>query len=1237
VSWKVDNSQDSKETTSENQQVDLRMWSAAVFISLPRLGMCRTMVSPKPFRVIFFSLFAASMLAGEAAHTQAANRITQAIDPANVQMLANHHPLWAIPANDAGALPANQPIKNVTLVLARSAEQEQALDQLLNEQQNPASPEFHHWLTPIEMGERFGVSDSDIAAITGWLQSEGLHVDWVASNRILIGFGGSAANMGRAFQTEFHYYKIHGQQRMSPATDPMIPTGVAPVIKAVRGLYTVEDRPYHLSTPMHADAPEMTVTNGSETEHFVAPGDFDAIYDVPPSITGAGMTIGIVGESRTDMADFTNFKQLTGSTFPDPTEIIPTTYGGTDPGTAYTAPPSCETTDTCTQAVDSLLDAQGEATLDVFRSGSVAPGASILLVTASAASGGIGDDVDYLVDTTPAPAQVISISFGACEVEAGANNVDFWDALFKTAVGEGISVFVASGDAGASGCDAYFQTPPTDPEPNSPNYICSSSYATCVGGTEFADASNPAAYWSSSDNAYLTSALGYIPEGAWNEPINSGGGTQAAATGGGVSAYIATPSWQTGNGVPSSRQGRYTPDVAFSAAGHDGYFGCFAAGGGNCVSGSDGFTFIVFSGTSAAAPSMAGVAALLDQKQGSGQGNLNPEIYSLAASTPAAFHAVSIASSGVSDCSVTTPSMCNNSIPSPTALTGGQAGYSLGATGGYSEVTGWGSLDVAQFIDDYSSSATQITPTVSLSVPGQTINTTQSLLVLVTVNGGTGNPAPTGSITLTSGTFSTQAGLSDASGSTNSVTLTVPAGSLAVGTDTLTATYTSISSTYSNATGTATVTVTSSSKTTPAISWSAPSAITYGTALSATQLDATTSVAGNFSYSPAAGAVLTAGQQTLSVTFTPTDTTDYNNATATVTLTVNKATPTVSWATPSPITYGTALGAAQLDATASTAGAINYSPAAGTVLTAGLQTLAASFAPSDTTDYNPATGSVTLTVNKATPVITWAAPAAVSAGTALSSTQLDATASVPGVFVYSPAAGAVMSIVGSATLSVTFTPNDSTDYTTATDSVTLVVNTPVNPSFALGGTNVSLAPGSTTGDTSTITVTPAGGFTGSVTLTAAITQSPTGVADAPTLSFGSTSPLTISGSNAGTATLTITTTAATTSAERLANPAARLRAAGGAALACVLLFWLPVRRRGWRNLLGMAVLLAALACGMTACGGGAANGGADGGGGGGGGGGGNGNPGTTAGTYTITVTGASGSTNVTTTITLTVT
>lgn len=226
---------------------------------------------------------------------------------------------------------------------------------------------------------------------------------------------------------------------------------------------------------------------------------------------------------------------------------------------------------------------------------------------------------------------------------------------------------------------------------------------------------------------------------------------------------------------------------------------------------------------------------------------------------------------------------------------------------------------------------------------------------------------------------------------------------------------------------------------TPSISWAAPSAITYGAALSSTQLNASSTVAGTFSYSPAAGTVLSAGSQTLNVTFTPTDTTDYTTATASVPLTVNQATPAINWATPTSITYGTALGAAQLDASSTVAGSFVYSPAAGTVPGAGPQTLSVIFTPTDTTDYTTATATVTLTVNQATPAITWPTPAAITYGTALSGTQLNATANVAGTFSYLPLRGTVLA-AGSQTLTAKFTPADTTDYAATSASVAVIVN-----------------------------------------------------------------------------------------------------------------------------------------------------------------------------------------------------
>ena len=269
---------------------------------------------------------------------------------------------------------------------------------------------------------------------------------------------------------------------------------------------------------------------------------------------------------------------------------------------------------------------------------------------------------------------------------------------------------------------------------------------------------------------------------------------------------------------------------------------------------------------------------------------------------------------------------------------------------------------------------------------------------------------------------------------------------LAAGTHTLTASFTPSDATlYTTATAFMSLTVNAAPKTTPVITWPAPAAITQGTALSGTQLTATATVPGAFVYTPAAGTVLATGTHPLNVTFTPTDTTRYNTATAATTITVNpapKTTPVITWPAPAAITQGTALSTTQLTATSTVAGAFVYTPAAGTVLATGTHPLNVTFTPTDTTRYNTATAATTITVNpapKTTPVITWPAPAAITQGTALSGTQFTATATVPGAFVYTPAAGTVLA-TGTHTLSLTFTPADTTRYNTATAATTITVN-----------------------------------------------------------------------------------------------------------------------------------------------------------------------------------------------------
>ena len=258
---------------------------------------------------------------------------------------------------------------------------------------------------------------------------------------------------------------------------------------------------------------------------------------------------------------------------------------------------------------------------------------------------------------------------------------------------------------------------------------------------------------------------------------------------------------------------------------------------------------------------------------------------------------------------------------------------------------------------------------------------------------------------------------------------------MGAGTQTLSVTFTPADTTdFTSATVTTTLVV---NKATPVITWATPAGITYGTALSATHLDATASVPGTLTYTPASGAVLTAGSQTLSVTLVPTDTTDYTNVTKTVTLAVGQATPTITWAAPAGITYGTALSATQLECHGQRSWCADlHSRFWCRAHCRYSQTLSVTLV--DTTDYTNVTKTVTLAVGQATPTITWAAPAGITYGTALSATQLNATARVSGVLTSTPAAGAVLT-AGSQTLSVTLVPTDTTDYTTVTQTVTLAV------------------------------------------------------------------------------------------------------------------------------------------------------------------------------------------------------
>lgn len=297
--------------------------------------------------------------------------------------------------------------------------------------------------------------------------------------------------------------------------------------------------------------------------------------------------------------------------------------------------------------------------------------------------------------------------------------------------------------------------------------------------------------------------------------------------------------------------------------------------------------------------------------------------------------------------------------------------------------------------------------------------------------------APT---TIVYGTALSAAQLSATASVAGSFTYTPALGSVpAAGTTTLTATFTPANpSLYKSTSASVNLTV---APATPTVSWNTPSPITVGTALSPTQFNATASVPGTFTYTPAAGSLPPAGIATLSATFTPTDSTDYKPVTSSVVLNVLAApvAPTITWSTPRPISYGTPLSAVQLNAKANVVGTFTYSPASGSVLSAGTHTLTAQFTPASN-GYAPATWTQTLIVVPATPKLTWTTQAAIPLGTALTAKQLNAQANVPGTFVYFPAAGSVLP-AGIHTVKATFTPTNTTDYTIATQTLLFIVGT----------------------------------------------------------------------------------------------------------------------------------------------------------------------------------------------------
>jgi subtilase family serine protease len=645
--------------------------------------------------------FASSLLA------QVSPRITTVADNnARVRIYGSTHPLVSS-ATLIGRAPAGLPMERMLLQLASSPAQEAALQQLLAEQQDPAAPQYHRWLTPEQFGAQFGASTEDIQTITAWLESQGFQVSEVAAGRRAIEFSGTAHQVETAFETQINRYQWNGREHIANASDISIPEALAPVVVGVASLHDFGPRPQH-----HVIAP-LTDFNGGV--HGMSPYDFAAIYDVSPLWTagydGTGQSIAIPGESDIAASDVTNFRAQFGLPANNPTVVV----NGKDPGF--------------------VPGDQTESTLDVEWAGAVAKGASIKFVTSAStnASDGVTLSSQYIVQHSTAP--VMSLSYGACEAEMGSAN-SFFGSLWAQAAAEGIAVFVANGDSGSAGCDVPYSTASSGADNTQPasqgfaiNGLASTPYDAAVGGTEFNDTASPSTYWDSSNSTQLASAKGYIPEIAWNESswVLGSQSNSLYAGGGGQSIVWTRQSWQTGAGVPSGTA-RLTPDVSLTAAGHDGYV--IELGG----------SLYLVGGTSASTPSFAGLMAIVNQYTHSTNGNPNGKLYALAAALPSAFHDVTGGTNAV-PCAGGSPN-CSASAPNVGTI----KGYTAGA--GYDLATGLGSVDANVLVTNWNGASAA--PTIVSLSPNPM--TGSSSVLNLTVNGagfvsGSGLQVTVGSVT----------------------------------------------------------------------------------------------------------------------------------------------------------------------------------------------------------------------------------------------------------------------------------------------------------------------------------------------------------------------------------------------------------------------------------------------------------------------------------------------------------
>jgi subtilase family serine protease len=579
------------------------------------------------------------------------DRIKGKIEPNITTVLSgNVHPL-ATAGHDHGRLPGSFRVERVTMMFKMTDMQQAALNDLLQGQQDPGSVNYHRWLSPEDFASRFGISAPDRNKVVSWLRAQGFTVNEVGRNGRSVTFTGSAGEIESVFHTSIHRYEVNGESFYANSTEPSVPAAMADLVLGFRALNSFRLKPRPSSKTVNVPlSPQFT--SNLTGNHFLSPSDFATIYDLnglyANGLDGRGQSIVVVGQTEIDLNDIRAFRNASGLPPNDPKVVL--IPGSTDPGI--------------------VKDDLGEADLDLEWAGAVAPNAQLIFVTST----NVLDSLQYAIDQNLAP--VTSISYGSCERNFTSQDLSLVAALAQQANAQGMTIVAASGDNGAADCESSSATIAT--QGLAVDAPASLPYVTGMGGSEFRETG---VSWSSSNSPANGSALAYIPETAWNDTSLM---NNLSASGGGRSSYFSKPAWQAGPGVPND-SARDVPDLSLNASGeHDGYLICSA---GSCVNGFRSATSNLFvaGGTSAAAPTFAGILALINQKTGTSQGNVNPVLYGLASTAPAAFH--DITSGG-------------NQVPclaqTVDCASGGNIGYSAGP--GYDQATGLGSVDVLNLI-----------------------------------------------------------------------------------------------------------------------------------------------------------------------------------------------------------------------------------------------------------------------------------------------------------------------------------------------------------------------------------------------------------------------------------------------------------------------------------------------------------------------------------------------------------